>query len=279
MAKGEDMSKINRKWYEEKRELFENQNGERFYDLTKQDVQEIANIVAQEKGITISVRADKFNIIDGEYFSTAELYVNGELASSTVGSATKDELQTTTWASTALDIAKNRAIKEVLRLEFFECNLPKELKVVDQEAALVASPENLDLPEIEEPKVTVEEKPKKTRRKTASKKEEVAVKEEEKIEGEESLKVEEPVENKATKEEGTANDEVEQALNFVVKVGNAHYDDKSIRDILEMNAGSTFIKYYASRLNNPKFDKFQDFCKAAEIVINSIEVEGDRAKH
>lgn len=273
------MSKISRKWYEEKRELFENQNGERYYDLTKQDVQEIADIIAKEKGITISIRADKFNLVGEEYFSVVELYVNGELASSTVGSATKDELQTTTWASTALDIAKNRAIKEVLRLEFFECNLPKELKVVDQEAALVVSPENLGLPEIEEPKVTVEDKPKKTRRKTASKKEEVAVKEGEKVEGEESLKVEEPVENKATKEEGTANDEVEQALNFVVKVGNAHYDDKSIRDILEMNAGSTFIRYYASRLNNPKFDKFQDFCKAAEIVINSIEVEGDRAKH
>lgn len=254
-----------KKWYEENRQLMENERGERYYDLPLASVMEIIHDIEEENNVSIDW--DVVDVIkDSAWVSVkVDIYINGQKQGSLYGESPANPSPEAGDVGPIV-LAQAQALKGYFKKKYSECNLPRELAEIEQDQVIAPSPEEVELPE--------EPKPKKTR--TTKKPEETKEEKQEKTVETPKEEIKEP---EKTEEHVKTEVSVDDALNHIVEVGVQSYDGKTIKEVLEMPTGAQFLKYYAQRKEHPKFEKIKEFCEIAEIVLSQYEGEIPKGKH
>lgn len=243
--------KVTKKWYEENRELYTNVNsGERYYDLPLNSIMEIVHDKEAEDSFEYSWKSRVIEMNAPWVVVELTILRNGEELGSWLGSSANN----TSGDVSPIVLAQNQALKSFFKRVYNECNLPKELTIVDEEQKVSAIPEEIELPDVPVPEVKTEEPEIKeeVKEKPAKKAVKKAVKKEEKVE-----------------EETKDSNELDEALKTVIKVGSVLYDGKTIEDVLTMPGSDVFLKHFASRVDNEKYAVYKDFCKSAKVVVEA----------
>lgn len=268
MAKAKVATKA---WYEENRQLFTNEKGERFYDLPLAATMEIVHDKEVELGCKYSWKSTVIEMLGPWVVVEVTVFKDGVEEGSWLGSSANITNPDIGDVSPII-LAQSQGLKSYFKRMFNECNLPVELSIVDQEQPVAPTPEEINLPSEEEPKKkasTKEKAAKKSAAKKEEKKEDPIPEPEVEEEAKEKVKEEEKEVEETTKEEPKNDSDLDAALNFVVNVGSLPYDGKTIEEVLKMPGSDVFLKHFASRINHEKYAVYKDFCEAAKVVVDA----------
>lgn len=282
LAKKNEISVCSEEWYLINRELYTNEDGRRYYDLPLQAVMEIVHMIEQKIDGKHTWDVELMPSIPGWVNVKVSMKIFDGCLGSMIGSA-MDNQEPVKGDISPIVSAQSQALKSFFKKLYPECNLPKELSIVEEEQSVVSKLEEIELPE-SNVVTEKEEKVKPARKKVTSKK-----LEEVKEEGDNGLDEEVTIKEKTDLTESIESSETD-ALNkdvisandpyeYIVSVGNKSYDGLTLREVASTPDGAVFLKYYADRVNTPRFAKFKDLCEAAAAIVNAENIEADKAKH